>query len=477
MRRFLPRLALLGAIAYLAACSADAPPVPMGPTAPPQLSHVPQAWYAYDADAIRRTGGTIFTTADWKPVALPLFNEAEKQRKAGRTDRARALYYEFLAYTLDKYKKNLLQMPSNFPSAKDGVFFIFASTLSGAGDGPVDHLRIVLDNVSANEVSTAGIDTRYQLCVIFNVAAETECGNPAGTAANVLKAHFLERPALFLIEPWGSIADYADFGSTWSDNWRMRVEPIQAQDAYAAPFGPNMSEALASVCGDEQVIADYPADHDRKEFHPPVSLLRVAQAPEGVGDTELLEKVTDALYRGKLAAMLDGCNNVVAARNDAPSPESYLARRGAYAWHVAQATLSRWAAPQAAYAVDGGLGGRTTLYRSFFAGVEPPSLYIRSVDPTAGPYHADNENLPATLATQSTTTVYASQTAYGTLVTPASCTWASSSSRIMITASGTGMATAELRTTGNTGTATVTATCTLTTGAQQQASVTFTVGS
>lgn len=286
----------------------------------------------------------------------------------------------------------------------------------------------------------------------------------------------LARPALFLIEPWASTTRYTAFGSTWTGDWRMRVEPIHAQDAYAAPFGAGMGAAFTSICGTEQEIADYPESHPRKEFHAPISLLRVAQAAESnFNDVTLLEKVTSQARRDSLAKMLGGCHNILVARDEAPLGDSYLARRGAYALHVAGAALSRWVAPKPLHAVDGGLGGRTTLYKSLFAGVEPPAVHIRTLDATAGPYHADNELAPAVIAVRSTLTVYASQTAYGTLKTPSGCAWTSSNSTIKISESGPGMATAALQTTGNTGTATVTATCTLTTGAQQSGSVVFTV--
>lgn len=458
MSRYLLTALALGAAAALGACTDGRSPLPTAPRAPdtPSLALGP-ALAACDPSGIRQTMATLYPTNVFKQVALPTFNLAEQYRQAGQYALARAAYYRLIDDLVLRYKNNILQTPSLFESTQQGVHYVVRVTLACAGDPEPDELALVLQKVAGALVipPSSMSDPRYQVCPILHVDQESSCVVPNGQAAVLLPPGFLQYEALVLMQPdLRGIDPYIlPYGSIWSGRWRIRIAPLEAQASYGLPETVVTPLAAVAFCA-----ADF--TFDSEEFHAPPGLLRVAEVAEATSQTALLPRTANAALFALLAPNCRTATNQPLAAL-APAHGSYPARRGWQLAHRAATALAGWFAPRPLYAFDGGAGGTLRSFRSFFAAVEEPTLYIRDDDPVYGMKD------PLPLLTGATKLVHASRTRYGEILYPSPdpvpsprCTWTSSHTRVRVSpTAGDGGLTATLTIGNSAGEATLTAAC------------------
>lgn len=456
----------LAALLMLGACADGDSPAPTAPHTP-SLALGP-ALAACDPSGIRQTMASLYPTNVFKQVALPRFNSAEQWRQAGNFARARSDYFAVIDDLILRYRNDVLLVSSQFATTHTAVHFVVASTLACAGDPEPDGLALIIEKIAGNLAvpPSALSDARYQICPILNVGASASCVVPSRRAAVLLPAGFLQYEALVLMQPDLRTTDpfATPYGSTWSGRWRIRVTPPEAQTNLAlqialeqnpaTPIPPGVVTASAAFCAEEKTI-------DGEEFHAPPGGLRVAHVAEASGARQLLPRASDAALFALLAPNCQQHTNQVASAFGVLG-DSYAARHVQHLARTVTATLSGWLAPRTAYAFDGGAGGsRLVGFRSYFAAVEEPALFIRDLDQIEG----TRDTVP--LGRSTSLLVYASRTRYGTVIPPAPtplpaaiCTWSSSHNRVTVspTAANRGV-TATLTTSSSTGDAMVHAVC------------------
>jgi hypothetical protein len=432
-----------------AACTADPPSGPSRGLEPSRAITI--AYPACDPSGIRGTMASLFQTTDLKKLALPTFNSAESYRQAGNVAAARTQYFTLVRLLLTRFDGDRLQQPSKFASVQDGVFFVMASVLACAGDPPIDDLETLI-------VGIGNDSPNYEICVVLATTAGATCVAPSGGAAVRLDANYLLQEALILLQP--DLADLDvplfedDLGTTWSDVWRLRIEPLTAQRNHGVASPPASDpKRYAAVC----TIDKY--DDVTHEKLTASDLLRLGYRADVVGPEAVLLPVSNVA-----TALLD-CDDyepvwdegpgtsVVARATVLDAAPTRLALRGL---RDAGGHLASLFTATPLHAFDGGIGGSFFSTESYFSAVELQVVYTR-LDPsteTQGP-------LPTlTLVRQQSLDVVGSRTAYGVVRDPDSCTWASSHNRVSVVPLADGSPYATLVAGNSTGTAVVTATCT-----------------
>lgn len=449
MHHRLLTVALALALPALAACGDAAPPGPTG-IAPPALSHTLSPTVC-DPAGIRGSAAELLQTTDLKSRFLPDYNRAEDVRRTQGVDAAYPLYFDLIAFVLDRFEEDRLTLARTSAEAQASVNSLVGSLLACVEVAYPSGLDLILGRIGAG-------DPHYAICPAITLGApQITCVVPSGGAAIWLPQGFLARAALILMEPaFNAEGQFEEvYGTTWSGVWRIRIVPPDAQAYYAYdPPPPSAPSASVAVCPLVR-YADFHAELENQ--------MRLAQAGEGAfeGDLALLDPSALA------SSLLGDCSTYRAS--PPPSPlgavasggasfgalDGLLARREMRTLRSAAGrALSHLFDVRPLYAWDGGIGGGTKRITSRFAGVEQQGLYLRTEDPTTG----EVETLA--LATQDSRVLYASQTEFGMLMPGGACTWASSHRRVTATADADSSWKATFTTSRSTGDATVTATCT-----------------
>ena len=410
-------------IAVAAACTADAPSAPPGAIGPSRAITI--AYPSCDPSAIRSTMASLYKTTDLKKFALPTFNKAQSYTQAGNLAAARTEYFRLVDHLLTTFRLDRLLQPSKLASIQEGVFFVTASVLACAGDPPIDDLATVIEGIGNDSPN-------YDVCVVLGTTLGTQCVVPSKGAAVKLEANYLAQEALILLQP--DLADLDDelfeetLGTTWSDVWRLRIEPKTAQRSFPGTVWPVVvptPKGYAAVCTIEKF----------GEFHPELTgepFLRLGYR----ANQQSVAAVT--LPLANAATMLLDCpfyenlwqqgpgTSVVAA---VPLLDSWSARLAMQGLGSAAGEVARFFAPTPLHAFDGGIGGSFSFAASYFSAVERQSVYVRLDPSTATQGPQPTLSIPKSGTAQ----VLASRTAFGLVRHPESCTWTSSEKRVTVT--------------------------------------------
>ena len=442
-------VALAITLLLAAACTADPPSAPPSGLRPTRAITI--AYPSCDPSGIRSTMASLYKTSDLKSFALPTFNAAESARTSGNVAAARSGYYAVLEHVLDTFRGDRLQQPSRLASVQDGVFFVVASITRCAGDPVIDDLQTLV-------VGLGNDAPNYDICVVLATTAGAECVPSSEGAAVKLEANYLTKEALILVQPDFANLDVPlfeqDLGTTWSDVWRLRIAPLDAQRNYGVAAPPATDpQGHAAVCTIDR-FDDF-THHELSDAH----LLRLGYR------AGLAAPAATLLTESSTATMLLDCakyegfwdqNEGVSALAVVPVLDAWPSRLALRGLRDVGGRATRLFTPTTLHAFDGGIGGKFASSASYFSAVETNGVYVRRnpSTETQGPVPA------LSLGTQQSAAVVASRTAYGVVRNPTSCTWTSSHNRVSVTTSGTGNTFATLTASRSTGTAVVTATCT-----------------
>ena len=453
----------LGLAAVLAAC-ADGAQGPNEPLAPrPMAQHVAPAC---DGNLIRQTLAGLYPTTTFKSFVLPTFNQADKDDRFGTEAgeaASDAAYYLLIEDVVKEYKEGELLKPGAYESTQEGVYVAVSSLFVCADESDPD-LRNIIYGIAGQTPAPGGAtyDTynpNTQLCVVRDPSQATTCTVPSKDAIIHLPIDFLDRQALVLIEPADAAlvdALLEDYGTIWSGRWRMRIEPIDAQNTVGSPA------ASVAVCTRDHIISASDRWH-----HAPSGVLKVAQVSESNNETITLLG-TDNTQVDDLV-----CTEVATSGSSIGRAGSSAPTLLASAWTALRSTggmVGHWFAPKPLYAFDGGIGGKVTSFASYFSGVEQPAISFRQIGYTTAtppvPFidPEDSKRTVLSLKRRASAEVIASKTGYGVPIYPASCLVTSSHNRVSV-ANFTGQKATDFPTgftltaSNSTGTAIITANC------------------
>jgi hypothetical protein len=440
VRRSIPLLpAVAGLLALAAACTTDVPSAPPSAIGPSLAISI--AYPSCDPSGIRSTMASLYRTTDLKKFALPTFNKAESFRQAGNLPAARTQYFALVDHLLAKFRGDLLLQPSKLASIQDGVFFVTASVLACAGDPPIDDLESLIEGIGNDSPN-------YEICVVLlnpdgtykspvpDGDGRIACVVPSKGAALKLEAKFLAQEALLLLQP--DLGDLDDelfeetLGTTWSDVWRLRIEPKTAQRNYPGTSWPVVTptpKGHAAVCTIEKF----------DDFHPALAndaFLRLGYRANQQSVAAVI------LPESNLATTLLDCPSYELVWEQGPGTSAIGAVPVLDSWPGRLALRGlRGAGRQFAglftatplYAFDGGIGGAFNFGDSYYSAVERQRVYIR-LDPSDA---IDGPQPTISIPQAGTEKVQASRTAFGLVRYPESCTWTSSERRVTVTPAST----------------------------------------
>jgi hypothetical protein len=374
--RLLAVIALTGATA-LAACADDAAPGPTQVVGPPRLQIVTTC----DPAAVRATMATLFTEGAAKVFAIPTFNEAQTKQRAGDATGALSLYYAVINHVLGEYAANRAVTPKRYESTQDAVEFVVSSLYACAGQPVPMELQDAIEAVSG------GTDDAT-VCAAGS-GFPVDCTLPNKDATVLAEPGFLDEPALIVIDLDGT-DPFTGFHERWSPAWRIRVLPLTAQANYpyygtggAYPNAPATAfRAVVGLCVVDRAGESGPIPH------PGLEGLVVAQkvaSPSTLSPIELVPATTiNGVSIDDRLDCTEGTTNTAALTAN-PFGSSRFAIAGWRALRGVGSTIGSVLAPRPLYAAaffDGGIGGETISFESWYAAVEPAGEVVIS---SAGP--------------------------------------------------------------------------------------------
>lgn len=358
-RRSVVPLAALVLIA--AACSDRAPLSPGEPLA--RTAAVAAA--TCDAPGVRLGIATTLTDRTDRTGAISLFNEGWVRELRGDHATARSRYYSVLNVVLGARSSGDTREPPNAGSrqAVNGVDGLARALYRCAGDAPPPNLGDILSTPPTD-------DGDHTVCTGAGDVSTT-CVTPNQRLAVVAEPGFLSAPALFVLEPAPSYIDPAfegAYGTQWSRAWSARVLPITAQTNYPTAAPGSTVAAVVAVCVVDRLIGG------QVLAHPSRGLLQVATRPESAPTAPPQLLPVQSLLNGQDVTALLDCEQPggPTASRDGALGAFYAAAR-------------RLIAPRPLLAFDGGIGGRTGSFLSYFAAVRQPttSLFVFSAAPSS----------------------------------------------------------------------------------------------
>ncbi|MHB1224766.1 MAG: hypothetical protein ACYC2G_12110 [Gemmatimonadaceae bacterium] len=398
-RRTLVPLAALAVIA--AACSDRAP---VSPAEPPARTAAALISTTCDAAGVRLGLNATLADRTTRSRATALFDRGWALDRGGDHVAARASYYAVLNVVIGAWVVRSTDEPPSMGTrqATNGVGGLTGAVYRCAGDVPPTDLGNIL-------AAPPPDDGDHALCTGAGDLSTT-CVTPNQRLAVIAGRGFLSAPALFMLQPAATYADPAfegTYGTQWSRTWRARVLPITAQTNYPTAATGSTVAAVVAVCVADRLIGGQVVEH------PSRGLLQVAARAEATpGDAPQLLPVQ---------SLVDGQD--VTALLDCEQPGGPTASRGAL--EVFHAAARRLLSPRPLLAFDGGIGGRVSAFRSYYAAVRPPTArFVFSAAPSSSgtvspsPVTGGLLMLPAGTMAQ----LFVSTT--GATYTPATdCTW------------------------------------------------------
>lgn len=392
---------LVALVLVATACSDRAP---VSPGVPSSRSAAVMA-ATCDAAGVRLGLAATLVDRTTRSRATALFDDGWARDRRGDHPAARTRYYEVLNIVLGESSAGRTREPASLGSrqATNGVDGLTRAIYACAGDAPPANLGEILATPPSPN------DGDHTLCTGAG-DVPTVCVIPNQRLAVVAEPGFLTAPALFVLEPAATYTDPAfegSYGTQWSRTWRARVLPITAQANYPTTPPGSTVAAVIAVCVADRLIGG------QVVAHPSRGLLQVAARAEATpADPPQLLPVQSLVNGQDVTALLD-----------CAQPGGPTASRGALdAFHAA---ARRLLAPRPLLAFDGGIGGRVSAFRSYYAAVRPPmARFVFSAAPsssgTVSPSPVTGGQLTLSAGTMAQLFVSNTSTTY----TPATgCTW------------------------------------------------------
>ena len=400
----------------LAACSDDVGPSPNIVTPRMRIATT------CDPSAVRATMAAVLSEGTVKAEAVPLFNSAEQKKGAGNLAAAVPDYYAAMNVVLDEFASGRTLAAKKYGNTQDAVEFVVSSLFLCAGQQvPVD-LRSTLQTVGE------GAGTDRTVCAA-GVGIPVDCTLPNGQTTVLAEAGFFDAPGLLLIEPNGTSGGFAEFtGVRRSEVSRIRALPIESQANY-----PYYSEPV--IASAPSVAVDLPA-----------AVVGVCETDHGSSSLQIVQQLESSRRFVPLPRRNELNGVKIADRLSCADAETELTLGAATPFGSSRFAVAGWRvlrgigsalAPRplhAAVRFDGGIGGETFSFESWFAAVEPAAfdaVDVQRTSPITGTGDGTSvlQNGISLYAQQSAPLTAMPLTSSGTAAPTAgiTCTWTQSS--------------------------------------------------